>query len=89
MAKKATISDQILGLLSEGDKWADEIVAGVSAQPASIRACLGNLVRKGVIVRLKRGVYGKKAVLGERGTVENLRKNSDNVETINALLNFL
>ena len=58
MSKKATIADQILGLLSEGDQWADEIVAGVSAQPVSIRACLGQLVRKGVIVRVKRGTAG-------------------------------
>lgn len=88
MAKKVTIADQILRLLSEGNKWADEIVAGVSAQPASIRACLGELVRQGAILRIKRGVYGKKEVPGARGAVENLRKTSDNVETINQLLNF-
>lgn len=88
MAKKVTIADQILRLLSEGNKWADEIVAGVSAQPASIRACLGVLVRQGAILRIKRGVYGKKEVPGARGAVENLRKTSDNVETINELLNF-
>ena len=45
MTRKGTIADQILGMLWEGDKWADEIVAGVSAQPASIRACLGKLVK--------------------------------------------
>ena len=60
MAKKETIADQILELLSEGDKWADEIVAGVSAQPASIRACFGQLVKKDVILRLKRGIYRRK-----------------------------
>lgn len=88
MSKKMTIADQILALLSEGDKWADEIVAGVSAQPVSIRACLVKLVKKGAIVRVKRGVYRKKEVLGERGAVENSRKNSENMETINELLNF-
>ena len=86
MSKKATIADQILGLLSEGDTWTDEIVAGVSAQPASIRVCLGQLVKKGVIVRVKRGIYRKKEVLEEPGTVKNSRKNSENVETINNLL---
>ena len=86
MSKKATIADQILELLSEGDKWADEIVAGVSAPTASIRACLGKLVKKGVIVRVKRGIYRKKEVLGERGAVENRRNSSDNAETINKLL---
>ena len=86
MSKKATIADQILGLLSEGDTWADEIVAGVSAQPASIRVCLGQLVKKGVIVRVKRGIYRKKEVLEEPGAVKNSRKNSENVETINKLL---
>ena len=88
MSKKATIADQILELLSEGDKWADEIVAGVSAPTASIRACLGKLVKKGVIVRVKRGIYRKKEVLEVPGATENLRKTSDNVETINQLLNL-
>ena len=86
MSKRATIADQILGLLSEGDRWANEIVAGVSAQPASIRVCLWQLVKKGEIVRVKRGIYRKKEVLEERGAVKNSRKNSDNVETINKLL---
>ena len=86
MSKRVTIADQILGLLSEGDTWADEIVAGVSAQPASIRVCLGQLVKKGVIVRVKRGIYRKKEVLEEPGAVKNSRKNSENVETINKLL---
>ena len=53
MSKKATIADQVLELLSEGDKWADEIVAGVSAKPVSIRMRLGQLVKEGVIVRVK------------------------------------
>ena len=88
MSKRVTIADQILGLLSEGDRWADEIVAGVSAQPASIRVCLGQLVKKGVIVRVKRGIYRKKEVLEVPGATENLRKTSDNVETINQLLNL-
>ena len=88
MSKRVTIADQILGLLSEGDRWADEIVAGVSAQPASIRVCLGQLVKKGVIVRVKRGIYRKKEVLEVPGATENLRKTSDNVATINQLLNF-
>ena len=88
MSKRVTIADQILGLLSEGDTWADEIVSGVSAQPASIRVCLGQLVKKGVIVRVKRGIYRKKEVLEVPGATENLRKNSDNVATINQLLNF-
>ena len=88
MSKRVTIADQILGLLSEGDRWADEIVAGVSAQPASIRVCLWQLVKKGEIVRVKRGIYRKKEVLEAPGAAENLRKNSDNVATINQLLNF-
>lgn len=88
MSKKATIADQILALLSEGDKWADEIVAGVSAQPVSIRMCLCRLVKAGEIVRVKRGIYRKKEVLEVPGATENLRKNSDNVATINQLLNI-
>ena len=88
MSKRVTIADQILGLLSEGDRWADEIVAGVSAQPASIRVCLWQLVKKGEIVRVKRGIYRKKEVLEAPGATENLRKNSDNVATINQLLNL-
>lgn len=52
------------------------------------RACLGDLVRQGTILRIKRDVYGKKGVPGERGAVENLRKTSDNMGTINGLLNF-
>ena len=87
MSKKATIADQILGLLSEGDKWADEIVSGVSAQPVSIRMCLCQLVKQGVIVRVKRGIYRKKEVLETPAATENLRKHSDNVATINQLLN--
>ena len=88
MSKRVTIADQILGLLSEGDKWVDEIVAGVSAQPASIRVCLWQLVKKGEIVRVKRGIYRKKEVLEVPGATEDLRKTSDNVETINQLLNL-
>lgn len=88
MSKEVTIADQILALLSEGDMWADEIVACVSAQPVSIRMCLCQLVKQGAIVRVKRGIYRKKEVLEEAGTAENLRKNSDNVETINLLLNM-
>ena len=86
MSKKATIADQILGLLSEDDKWADEIVSGVSAQPVSIRMCLCQLVKQGVIVRVKRGIYRKKEVLETPAATENLRKHSDNVATINKLL---
>ena len=89
MSKKATIADQILEMLSEGDKWADEIVAGVSAQPVSIRMRLGQLVKQGVIVRVKRGIYRKKEVLEEPGAAENPRKHSDNVKLINLQLNML
>ena len=88
MSKRGTIADQILALLSEGDKWADEIVSGVSAQPVSIRMCLCQLVKQGVIMRVKRGIYRKKEVLETPGAVENVRKHSDNVATINQLLNF-
>ena len=63
MSKKATIADQILGLLSEGDKWAFEIVDGVSAQPVPIRMCLCQLVKEGVIVRVKRVFIAKKRCL--------------------------
>lgn len=49
---------------------------------------LGDLVRQDVILRIKGGVYGKKGGHGERGAVKNLRKTSDNIETINELLNF-
>lgn len=73
MSKKATIADQVLELLSGGDKWVDEIIAGVSAQLASIRACLGQLVKQDVIVRVKRGIYGKKGVLETPGAVKNPR----------------
>ena len=89
MSKKATIADQVLELLSDGDKWADEIVAGVSAQPVSIRMRLGQLVKQGVIVRVKRGIYRKKEVLEEPGAVKNPRKHSDNVKLINLQLNML
>ena len=77
MCKKAAITDQILELLSEDDKWAFEIVAGVSAQPVSIRMCLCELVKK-----------DKSEKRGVRGAVENVRKHSNNVATINELLNF-
>ena len=50
--------------------------------------CLCQLVKEGVIVRVKRGIYRKKEVLEARGVVENVRKHSDNVATINQLLNF-
>ena len=86
MSKKVPIADQILALLSDGNKWTFEIVAGVSAQPASIRVCLWQLVKKGEIVRVKRGIYGKKEVLEAPETAEKPRKNSDNVKTINKLL---
>ena len=89
MSKKATIADQVLELLSDGDKWADEIVAGVSAQPVSIRMRLGQLVKQGVIVRVKRGVYRKKEVLEEPGATKNPRKHLDNVKLINLQLNML
>ena len=74
MFKKATIADQILELLSEGDKWADEIVAGVSAQSVSIRMCLCQLVKEGEIVRVQRGIYRKKEVLETPGAVK-IREN--------------
>ena len=86
MSKRVTIADQVLELLSDGDKWADEIVTGVSAQPASVRARLGQLVKQGVIVRVKRGIYRKKEVLEEPGAVKNIRKKLENVKTINKLL---
>ena len=76
MAKRVTIADQVLALLSDGDKWADEIVAGVSdSQPVSIRMCLCKLLKQGVIVRVKRGIYRKKEVLKVPGAAENPRKN--------------
>lgn len=86
MSKRATIADQVLELLSEGDKWADEIVSGVSAQPVSIRMRLCQLVKEGVIVRVKRGIYRKKEVLEVPVTTENRRKKLENVKTINKLL---
>lgn len=89
MSKKATIADQILELLSDGNKWTFEIVAGVSAQPASIRVCLWQLVKKGEIVRVKRGIYGKKEVLEVPAAAENTRKHLDNVKLINFQLNML
>ena len=74
-------------MLSEDDRWADEIIASVSvSQPASIRACLLKLVKKGVIVRVKRGIYRRKEVLEVPGAMENSRKDSENVKTINSLL---
>lgn len=88
MSKRVTIADQVLELLSEGDKWADEIVAGVSAKPVSIRARLGQLVKEGIIVRVKRGIYRKKEVLEVPRAAENPRKHLDNVKTINRLLNL-
>ena len=88
MSKKATIADQVLALLSEGDKWADEIVAGVSAQSVSIRMCLCQLVKEGEIVRVKRGIYRKKEVLETPGAEKNTRKHLENVETINQMLNL-
>ena len=39
-------------------------------------------------MRVKRGIYRKKEVLEAAGATENLRKNSDNVATINQLLNL-
>ena len=89
MSKRVTIADQVLELLSEGDKWADEIVAGVSAKPVSIRARLGQLVKEGIIVRVKRGIYRKKEVLEVPRAAENPRKHLDNVKLINLQLNML
>ena len=65
MCKKATIADQILALLSEGDKWADEIVDGVPAQPVSIRMCLCQLVKKGCDCARQTGYLSQKR--GTRG----------------------
>ena len=50
---------------------------------------LGQLVKEGVIVRVKRGIYRKKEGLEAPGAAENPRKHLDNVKLINLQLNML
>lgn len=88
---KPEIKSAILEYLEDGKKTTAEIKKAVSGTGRTIDTCLSELTKAGKIVRKKKGLYAlpeaPAAVQDTPAGAENLREASDNIETINRLLN--
>ena len=78
-----SIEDSILECLSAGEKRSSEIKKAVSGKPSTIDSTLSRLAESGEIIRVGRGRY---RLPDAPAVVENPRKESENIETINSLL---
>ena len=83
-----TLSDNVKTYLSDGEtRTIDEIFDAVKGKKKSIDTAVRRLEKKGEITRVDQGIYRLKEVQDAPAAVENSRGESENIETINKMLN--
>ena len=86
------LEDQILDVLSEGEKKSAEIKKAISGNASSIDTRLSRMKKSGKVVRVDKGIYRlpetQDETQDETAEAENSRGETENTETINKMLNL-
>ena len=83
---KPKLEDQILEVLSEGEKTSAEIKKALQGNAASIDKRLSKMAKSGKITRVDQGLYRLPGPQDAPGEVENSRGEVENTATINKML---
>ena len=83
---KSKLEDQILDVLSEGEKKSSEIKEALQGNAASIDKRLSKMAKSGKITRVDQGIYRLLGPQDAPGKVENSRGEVENTATINKVL---
>ena len=83
---KPKLEDQILEVLSEGEKTSAEIKKTLQGNAASIDKRLSKMAKSGKVNRVDKGIYCLPEAQNAPGKVENSRGEVENTATINKML---